>query len=35
MDGGSARVTMHRPVDGSVTLTGPATYVGTIEIDLP
>ena len=35
MDGGSARVAINRPVDGSVTLTGPATYVGTIEIDLP
>ncbi|MBA3605488.1 MAG: diaminopimelate epimerase [Actinomycetota bacterium] len=32
MDGGSAKVALHRPVTGSVTLTGPATYVGTVEI---
>lgn len=30
MDGGSARVAVHRPGHGSVALTGPATYVGTI-----
>jgi diaminopimelate epimerase len=46
MDGGSARVAVHRPgadplagTDGgaragTVTLTGPATYVATIEIDI-
>jgi diaminopimelate epimerase len=34
MDGGSARVTVHEPLHGSVTLTGPATYVATIEIDI-
>jgi diaminopimelate epimerase len=32
MDGGDARVTLHSPVPGHVTLTGPATFVGTIEI---
>jgi diaminopimelate epimerase len=32
MDGGSARVTLHRPGPGRVTLTGPATFIGTIEI---
>jgi diaminopimelate epimerase len=32
MDGGSARVALHRPDPGRVTLTGPATYVGTIEV---
>lgn len=35
MDGGTARVAVHRPTRGSVTLTGPATYVGTIEVELP
>lgn len=32
MDGGSATVTLDRPAPGRVTLTGPATYVATIEI---
>jgi diaminopimelate epimerase len=32
MDGGDARVTLHAPAPGHVTLTGPATFVGTIEI---
>jgi diaminopimelate epimerase len=32
MDGGSARVALHRPQPGRVTLTGPATFVGTIEV---
>ena len=32
MDGGSAKVSLHRPAAGSVMLTGPATYVATIEI---
>ncbi len=35
MDGGSARVALHRPVVGRVTLTGPATYVARIEIPIP
>jgi diaminopimelate epimerase len=34
MDGGTATVTIDRPADGRVTLTGPATYVGTIEVEL-
>ena len=32
MDGGSATVTLDAPAPGRVTLTGPATYVATIEI---
>ena len=32
MDGGDARVALHVPEPGRVTLTGPATFVGTIEI---
>jgi diaminopimelate epimerase len=32
MDGGDARVALHVPAPGRVTLTGPATFVGTIEI---
>ena len=32
MDGGSAKVALHRPQPGRVTLTGPATYVATIEV---
>ena len=35
MDGGSARVALHRPEPGRVTLTGPATYVATIEVPQP
>lgn len=35
MDGGSARVALHRPIVGHVTLTGPATYVARIEIPTP
>ena len=35
MDGGSATVTLHRPTHGHVTLTGPATYIATIEIPFP
>ncbi|MEX2625686.1 MAG: diaminopimelate epimerase [Ilumatobacteraceae bacterium] len=35
MDGGSARVAVNRPTEGVITLTGPTTYVGTIEIDHP
>ncbi len=34
MDGGSATVALDRPEPGRVTLTGPATFVGTIEIAL-
>jgi diaminopimelate epimerase len=34
MDGGSAKVTVHDSLDGRVTLTGPATYIATIEIDI-
>ena len=34
MDGGSATVTLDHPEPGRVTLTGPATFVGTIEITL-
>ena len=32
MDGGSATVALHRPAPGRVTLTGPATFVATIEV---
>jgi diaminopimelate epimerase len=32
MDGGSARVSLHRPAPGHVTLTGPATHVATIKV---
>ncbi len=34
MDGGTATVALDTPTDGSVTLTGPATYVDTIHVDL-
>jgi diaminopimelate epimerase len=34
MDGGSATVELDAPSTGRVTLTGPATYVATIEIDI-
>lgn len=34
MDGGSARVVIDHPEPGAVTLTGPATYVARIEIDI-
>ena len=30
MDGGDATVRLHQPLTGHVTLTGPATFVGTI-----
>ena len=33
MDGGSATVALDRPEPGRVTLTGPATFVGMIEIE--
>jgi diaminopimelate epimerase len=35
MPGGSARVRLDHPARGRVTLTGPATYVATIEVSLP
>jgi diaminopimelate epimerase len=35
MPGGSARVALDRPAPGRVTLTGPATYVATIEVPDP
>lgn len=35
MDGGSATVSLDRPSPGRVTLTGPANFVASIEIDLP
>jgi diaminopimelate epimerase len=34
MDGGSATVALDTPAPGRVTLTGPATYVATIEIEI-
>ena len=34
MDGGSAKVSVNHPVDGSVTLTGPAAHIATIEIEI-
>jgi diaminopimelate epimerase len=34
MDGGSATVTLDSPTPGRVTLTGPATYIGTVEINV-
>jgi diaminopimelate epimerase len=34
MDGGSATVTLDSPAPGRVTLTGPATYIGTVEISV-
>lgn len=34
MDGGSATVELDHPAAGRVTLTGPATYVATIEIEV-
>lgn len=34
MDGGSATVELDAPAPGRVTLTGPATYVGTIHIEM-
>lgn len=33
MPGGSAKVRLHHPSKGRVTLVGPATYVGTISVD--
>jgi diaminopimelate epimerase len=34
MEGGSAKVALHQPSRGRVTLTGPATYVATIEVPI-
>ena len=34
MDGGTATVTLDQPEPGRVTLTGPATYIATIEVEL-
>jgi diaminopimelate epimerase len=34
MDGGSATVALDTPSDGRVTLTGPATYVATIDVSI-
>jgi diaminopimelate epimerase len=34
MPGGSARVVLHRPTRGEVTLVGPATLVATLDIEL-
>ena len=34
MDGGSATVELDAPAPGRVTLTGPATYIATIEIEV-
>lgn len=34
MDGGSAKVRLHHPAAGEVTLSGPAVFVGTIEFEL-
>jgi diaminopimelate epimerase len=35
MDGGEARVVLDQPSPGRVSLTGPATYIATIEIQAP
>lgn len=34
MDGGDARVRLHHPLPGHVTLTGPAQYIGSVVVDL-
>jgi diaminopimelate epimerase len=34
MDGGSAKVRLHHPAPGEVTLTGPAVFVGIVEVEL-
>ncbi len=34
MDGGDAKVRLHHPLPGRVTLIGPAQYVGTIVVDV-
>jgi len=35
MDGGDAKVRLHEPSTGRVTLIGPATYIATITVDIP
>jgi diaminopimelate epimerase len=35
MDGGSARVSVDQPAPGRATLTGPSTYIASIEVPLP
>ena len=35
MPGGSAKVRLHQPSPGAVTLVGPAQFVGTITVDYP
>jgi diaminopimelate epimerase len=34
MPGGSAKVVLHRPTRGEVTLVGPATWIATVEVEL-
>ena len=34
MDGGDAKVRLHQPSTGRVTLVGPAQYIATVEISL-
>lgn len=34
MDGGDARVRMHQPSPGRVTLVGPAQYIGTVSVEV-
>jgi len=34
MDGGSARVRLHQPSDGRVTLVGPAIFIGAIDLSI-
>jgi hypothetical protein len=34
MDGGSAKVRLHDPVPGQVTLVGPAVFVAAITVEL-
>jgi hypothetical protein len=34
MDGGDAKVRLHHPSHGRVTLVGPAQYVGSVTVEL-
>jgi diaminopimelate epimerase len=34
MDGGDARVRMHHPSPGRVTLVGPAQFIGTVSVEI-
>jgi diaminopimelate epimerase len=34
MDGGDARVRLHHPSPGRVTLVGPAQYIATVSVDV-